>query len=838
MEDNVYDQTRRNGKPFIAIAIGAIMLWSGWLAGENPSIQASADNLPWGLKVVEGKWSATDGTVSASPANTWTCALADSTSDRSQFAEAEFTVVESGVVLMGSTGYQVTLGPDLPGENDPCADFALFLRRDDSPPLPVFYRIQISAHPQAGEIAVWRTNGGFLAVKSFAFKEGTTYKIRALSCGPSIEILIDGQPVLSCMDRRPLAGGKTGIGTLRGRTTVKSFVTGGLKSDPPPYVHTLNFKLREWNPAHPGKWIFDGDEPVLNFNLKPKSLDLTCLKLRPASMPAIAFCPLSWTQWTGDDTELSVPEKVEFLEEGRQWRLSATFVPKSGAGANAEISMAITYDEQSQSYIYNFISSMKVSGSAALPYRHPLEWWDPWPIGAGGTALDHDRVPRQRWSHVMWEQPDGKPPRKLALNHDYLAIGASPSNAKLGNNKLYSEHLSNLSIRENGINAFVLYDDVNIVTILKRSQGDATPYNELCAWGFDMHFRLRNEEWRKTGIPAGTELKVEWSVTHQDSAKLAPILESAKNLFDFIEPSNIPVVEWPSSGFEKTVSMQEHHNSATWTGGTLAVGGADGSKNCIILSGGEKLGIEPFGKGGYFPEKLFTWGVWKIRFQARTDGDTALLRVNCVATNPRNSKNIKELTIPKADGWRTFEMDSDVLSGLISGFFLMENIGTAPVRIDNVSFIAPTTPTIPGVWAMELEKIAPQFLVMDDDAGNRMAAKLTTENSDLKTCIYGPYDITLPPGDYVARVRLKVSDNTVKENLVGWDVCQSEGAKSYVPANGDWKGTDFTAPNRYEEKSFTFHREAAGRLSFRFYRRAMTGDIFLDRITLEKQNLK
>lgn len=73
--------------------------------------------------------------------------------------------------------------------------------------------------------------------------------------------------------------------------------------------------------------------------------------------------------------------------------------------------------------------------------------------------------------------------------------------------------------------------------------------------------------------------------------------------------------------------------------------------------------------------------------------------------------------------------------------------------------------------------------------------------------------LELPPDEYAGTVRLKVADNTVNENLEGWDLRQWESCRKYAPVAGAWKGIDFAASNAGEDKPISLTREAGGRLS-------------------------
>jgi hypothetical protein len=793
-----------------------------------------------------GYWETFGGLLHPECQATWSVALAKGDLPPDQFVEAGFVVEESGIILgvKGETngwvppgrpqfgGWHMTYGADLPGENDPQSDLGFFLRYDPSGKIPSFYRVQVAALPQCGEITLWKTGGGYVAAKPFPFEIGKEYRLRAEARGETITVTVDGKSALTYRDTAPLSKGRPGLGGLRSRVGFRDVQAGALKEDSPatssPVKRQPDFHLRDWNPAHPGKWLFDGAEPVFCFTGQPDS-SLVAMKIRPGYAPVISYCPIFLTQWNAPELCLEQFDKIEFGKGGMTWDITVNLKPNAGDGATAVWRMRVSYDPSLDTYVYDFDLDLAVHPEKPWKYTHPLEWFDLYPISVTGSVLDWERVPRQRYQWILWEQPDDQPPRKLGLQHDYQFAGAQPD----GSNTFKGPG-SALDLRTGGIAAFGIEPDVNIVTRI-LDDGQLPHLVDLCAWGTDWHFRCRGDssKWTSGQIPAGTRIRLKWRMNHEKPEVLRPILGRAKHLRDSVLPQKLPAFEWPKTTFARTVDMHEPHNPCPWVGGTLLTNQGYGDSACIRLEPGQKTGPASFGLSPYYPFLVFRYGKRTVTFDAIAEKESGQIKVTCSNSLPRNETSTSEANIGTA--WKSYTVDIPAMAGAISSSFTMANTGRTPVLIDNVAFNEIPEAKKPAC-VVEAESIAPTLLAVDPDASNGMALLLPPEHSTptFPLDLSAPGDVRLPPGEYRVKMRVKVEDNTAAQAVVSWSVLQTDNAKERIPAQGAWKGTDFAKPNVYEEKEFVFQREAAGRLNFSFARLTPNGKIWIDSLTLTR----
>jgi hypothetical protein len=786
----------------------------------------AAQGLP-PLAAVRGQWDAANGVLRPDPAAVWSLALTDKAVAPAVSVAATITIADSGVVLLPHSSEQRfwLRGADRLGENDLWADAALVLCYRDAQPLPGYYRVEISAHPRASHVAIWKTGGGYVAAAPLPVALKTPHTLRAETDGKgSLRVSLDDREVLVWRDPQPLPAGRAGVAALKAIAEFAAFEARPASGVAPvPAAAQGDFHLRPWyagDQALEETWLFDGVEPVFRLHKNKTGIGFQWVKLRPGVTPPVADLPWFWTQYTGEDTDVGLPDGFEVTQEGSTWACAIRLKPRAGDGARATFAIKLQRDTAANRYVYEVETTLTV-GAAALPYRHPYEFFDPWPAAAKGRTTEFARNPRQRWEAFAWEQPDGRPPRRVNFSSDYLAFNAP-----------YPQYFSNSTVRTPGLTAMGCEPDVNMVIHYRNDPGQKI-YNEMCAWGYDWHQRLANETWRKGGIPAGSSFNLRFALTHESRETLAPLFAAARHISaETCQAGELPAFEWPCSTFGRTLAPLSSRNVPVWLGGTLARDDGHGDRASLRLAPGEKGRVSvPLGVSYFFPPDCFGPWAGRLSLDLRAPDGPGQARVTIRQTNPRAVAN--ERTFEVADrAWQSFSMNSDALIGAILADLEIRNVGATPLALDNVRISEPPPPS-PPTWTLQAEMLNPSHMVADADAVNGYALAFGTNDAP-GACVFGPYDAELPAGDYVGKIRIQVPDNATTNVVAGWDMVQSEGAVRYGIAGGDWRGTDFAAAGRYVEQPIAFHRDAGGRLSIRFYQRQPGGQYRVDRVTLRR----
>jgi hypothetical protein len=805
------------------------------------------------MTFIAGHWDTAPGTgaLRPDPAIPWNIAVVESPCPAEVSVELRLSVRDSGTSVLGHSagGRFVTRGADLCGENDLWADAALILDYDGSGPVPSFYRVEISAHPEAGNVAIWRSGGGYLAQKPLAIslKQEHRLQVRKDKQG-SIRVALDGTEVLAYRDPFPLKPGKVGVGALKALVEFTGLTVRPLEEKITVALPEKgNFRMRKLfdSKSLDEEWLFDGDEPVFRFQLKP-SYEFQWVKVRPGIIPPVSSLPIFWTQWVGPDVEITKPDGYEIEREGEVFEIEMKVRPREGDAATGVIRVKVSRDAKALRYVYDVDTTLTVNKDKPLRYGHPLEFWDPWPHAAKGMLLEYERSPRQRWHALAWEQPGNAPPRRVDLALDYGWLAADPDGKGMTGSMPDYEKVS--AMKPKGKAAMGLADDANLVMIYENDPGYQL-YNELCNWGYDWHCRLHNAAWRKDGVPAGTVINLRFTFTHEERAALADLFTRSKHIAeDWYQDVPRPVMEWPTNTFARTVRAMSPHNSHIWYGGHYVTDRGNGDTCCMRLEPGNKL-VGTLGYGLFTPAWVHHQNLRTMTFDALIPEGEGKVSVLCRTSIPAwnlETKKEFELSAGKTAGWRTFEVDATPFAGAQITELEFRNVGGKPFYIDNVAFKETHPPKPEYVfasfvhhggrkpeWVMEAETLAGGFPTSDPDAGNGFALAVD-EKHKKGTCFYGPYDAELPAGEYEGTIRVKVADNTLATPVIGWDIQQDAGAARYVAASGKWTGTEFPAPNRYEEKKIAFKRDAGGRFCVRIYQEADGGKFWVDQVRLRR----
>ena len=159
---------------------------------------------------------------------------------------------------------------------------------------------------------------------------------------------------------------------------------------------------------------------------------------------------------------------------------------------------------------------------------------------------------------------------------------------------------------------------------------------------------------------------------------------------------------------------------------------------------------------------------------------------------------------------------------------------TSICRIDNLRLSAYAPPKADGkAWVYEIgEKmaLASAEKIDDPDATNGKAVRSMKDVQKPGTIVFGPYTKDQTAGQYRISVRAKVDDNTAATPVFVMLLQANENIGSMTNILVV-KGTDFKAPNSYQEFEFEGVKPPAGNFEFPIYWSGKT-NLWLDRITV------
>jgi hypothetical protein len=339
------------------------------------------------------------------------------------------------------------------------------------------YRLMFSTIYQ--EVVLWSPKGGIMQVAPCKLEVGKSHAVRVFAGGPYIAVAVDGQRVLSYLDRpTPLLTGGVGLALHEGAASFSNVL---VKAETVPNAmyapHKPDFHYREWKGL---RWGWDGNEPLFIISNDCKGFDV---KLVPGYRPQIEMY-WHWLNYGDEGFYADALQKVNVLEEGGKLRFEVIAVgkkPYEWLGSRTEV--AVTYDAKQHRYVYDHVSDLIIPEGKTLRVSHPLEFTDPCVHGHVGSASPKS---------VTWETPhpwsvykhvSGKL-HKHPHNHAFWYSGfAKPA---------FHEAKGNFLARDgSGFWALVGDPVANpIMTVQGTNIKDAEFYTELCGWAYDVHMRL------------------------------------------------------------------------------------------------------------------------------------------------------------------------------------------------------------------------------------------------------------------------------------------------------------------------------------------------------------
>lgn len=397
-----------------------------------------------------------------------------------------------------------------------------------------YYRVCLSTLHK--EVALWRTDGGWLAVRGVDLTTNTDYRLRVDFSGNRIKVSIDDKEQLDVTDVHPLLDqGNVGLAVKQGATR---FSAVELKAIQPLGTGptTPDFTQKKW---HGQDWFFNGLEPIarLDADLKLHTKLAPCFR-------TIGYFNACWIRYS----DLYANQKAKFTVQETGPRLKCLL---EGMGPNGEIVsqylMTLSLDAGTMAYVYDFDAQFTVQPGKTWP---GLEFTDYWPcrVVGPGTQGQEDQWPHN-YQWIAWQNTNGLL-YKYPINHNGFYPG-------------YGGKRECLNIATNGGFIGFFNEDVNPVWRIVKAQADVG--QGLCAWGFDLHLAYATP--KEYPLKAGTQYSLQFQLTGYDRARGNEILKTATLPPDAeIEDLDweYPAYQWGLNDFRTGVKLASPHQEQIW----------------------------------------------------------------------------------------------------------------------------------------------------------------------------------------------------------------------------------------------------------------------------------
>lgn len=360
------------------------------------------------------------------------------------------------------------------------------------------YRVMFSSTWK--EILLWSSRGGILAVKSYPFEVGQTYRVLFAKQGNSLKVLVNRAAIIDIYDNTtPVEVDSFSVAAKEGKTyfgPLRAWELGPPRISSKP--HQANFSLRAWKGI---MWGFDGDEPI--FALPGNTAFATEVKLVPG-YPAQLALPWYVQNWVDEPFRTDVVVTSTIHEEGG--RLSFTLTTKDNAARTDLLNktkITVSYDAVKNVYLYDHGSELIVPPSSTLRMGAPLDITDPvfyqivpsastqggqWPVTHQWGVYQHanGNYYKQPINHFGWYPGYGTPEWWGAAMH-YM----KPDRGSWA----------------------VIGDDVANPVFEWLESDDRKEFSALmCWWGYDLHWNWMPGDGSVTTLNPGT-YTFKWRLT-------------------------------------------------------------------------------------------------------------------------------------------------------------------------------------------------------------------------------------------------------------------------------------------------------------------------------------
>ena len=317
-----------------------------------------------------------------------------------------------------------------------------------------YYAVRLSSG--YSHVELWKTKGGVVCVKPYAFAPGKDYKVAVTASGRWITVAVDGAEVLRYYDPvEPILAGKVALGVRESQVAFSKLRVSPVPANTETPVHTPAFHFRSWVGRN---YIFDGDEPIAHLDKMGASIQE--MKLSPGLMPMMINQPgASWgTDWKDD-------VRIKVQQEGASLAFVVEQDDKTGkcAGANR---WTLTYDP-AVGYIWDLKETITALVDGKCRWAFDLA--DPCFYQTVAPATDKLPQCRTHPNYALYTRTDGK-------------YGYFPANHQCRDNNASSK---DLAIRPGGFFATTVDDWAAVVEI--PADNPYQYFADYCFWGLDQH---------------------------------------------------------------------------------------------------------------------------------------------------------------------------------------------------------------------------------------------------------------------------------------------------------------------------------------------------------------
>jgi len=563
------------------------------------------------------------------------------------------------------------------------------------------YRVCLSSFYK--EVGLWRTDGGWLAVREAPLSVNTDHVVRVDFCGNRIKVFVDKQEILDVTDCRPLLGeGQLGLAVKQGRTSFSATEVEAvepLRATPA----TPSFAYKKW---HNQDWFFNGLEPIARLDGK---LNLHCKVA--ACYRMIGFSPACWIQYAVSHANKNA--KLEVLQSGDRLKCLIQGMTPNGEIVSKYV-MTITLDPALNFYAYDFDTEFTVQQGKTWHNTRGPEFSDFLPYNVVGPGV---KCP-ENWPHyygwLVWQAKDGKL-YKHPVNHNgyYPALG---------------DRKDTFTVKTDGGFIGFFNEEVNPVTRVVQAQGDID--QALCAWAHDLHLAYFRP---KEPMKAGTRYAIRFQLLGYDKAKGAELLNAASFPPDAQHLDwEYPYYESGVNDFQQGVKVASPHQVQLWHKGCAAwawndppdfwdrtVGYRDNAS--LRIEGPHTIGAG-IGSSWFMP--AFTAKRHLISAMVKTEnvkGEGPLLGFICSHNKGANGRFITGINGTR--DWTKVAFVTEKLTGFIQGPLFLGLSGTGKVWFDDVEIRAlkdDESVTLPPLEKAPPSQPVPNMLVwlkMDDGQG-------------------------------------------------------------------------------------------------------------------------
>jgi len=415
-----------------------------------------------------------------------------------------------------------------------------------------YYRVQLSHRWQ--EVILWKSTGGVLCVVPATIPAGRTIKLQVEAAGNAISVRLNGKEVISYTDTHdPILSGRYGVGVHESKAVFSRIAVEPASAavERTPTVHIPHFEVKEW---HGHKWVFDGQEPIVRIDLN--DMNLKEAKLRPGLLPQL-MGPMYWQHYLGyqgpaGGAAANHLEEFEIDSTGLQLKAHWSSYNKQKS-IHSQERFTLKYNASANVYEYYFDTVMEVQPGFDWDADAGLEFFDPLPYNACGMSAYYPGGPHWPYRWLVYPAKDGTITRR-AMTHLWGPV--RPYRKKDG--------------------FVVMSSDLELSPIFRLL---SAPENEnidatiiLCAWGYDLHLRLRVNDAPGGRIPEGTRLPVKFMFTGISLQETQKLLEqSVRETNDVFDPQKVfPIYVSGVNNFdpEHSWNTAEPTCAQHWSGGT------------------------------------------------------------------------------------------------------------------------------------------------------------------------------------------------------------------------------------------------------------------------------